>query len=192
MSVIFALSVIISIICFFVTGNISAISSAFSDAAVDSVELLLSLFGIMAVWGGFMEIAEKSGITNFLAVLLSPFISKIFPTIKANKQIKSAVSMNITANFLGLGNAATPLGIEAMQRMRSASQSGDTATDAMVTFVIINTASVQLIPATTALLRGRYGSVQPMVILPAVFLASLCALAVGLAFDLILRRVSCA
>lgn len=188
MNFIWALTVVASLITFFICGDVSKVSTVMSDSASGAIELVLSLAGIMALWGGFMEIAEQSGVTNVFAKVLSPLVKRLFKGAKNNKEVMSAISMNITANIFGLGNAATPLGVEAMRRMKAISNQGNTATDEMVTFVIINTASVQIIPTTVAMLRAKFGSTQPMVILPAVLLASVCSLIVGIAADYILRR----
>ncbi len=188
MNLIWALTVVASLITFFVFGDVSSVSTIMSESASGAIELILSLAGIMALWGGFMEIAEQGGVTNIFAKVLSPVLKRLFKGVKNNKDVLSAISMNITANIFGLGNAATPLGIEAMRRMKAISNKGLTATNEMVTFVIINTASVQIIPTTVAMLRARYGSAQPMIILPAVLLASVCSLLVGLTADYILRR----
>ncbi len=153
-----------------------------------ATELSLSLLGIMAFWGGFMEIAEQSGITEIFSKILSPIIKPIFPELKNDKSSRRAISMNITANLLGLGNAATPLGVEAMRRMNENNPDKSRATDSMATFVVINTASVQLVPVTTAVLRAKYGSEEPMAILPTVLASSLAALLVGLIVDKALRR----
>lgn len=153
-----------------------------------ATELSLSLIGIMAFWGGFMEIAEQSGITEIFSKILSPIIKPIFPELKNDQSSRRAISMNITANLLGLGNAATPLGVEAMRRMNENNPDKSRATDSMATFVVINTASVQLVPVTTAVLRAKYGSEEPMAILPAVLASSLAALLVGLIVDKALRR----
>lgn len=153
-----------------------------------ATELSLSLIGIMAFWGGFMEIAEQSGITEIFSKILSPIIKPIFPELKNDKSSRRAISMNITANLLGLGNAATPLGVEAMRRMNENNPDKSRATDSMATFVVINTASVQLVPVTTAVLRAKYGSEEPMAIMPAVLASSLAALLVGLIVDKALRR----
>ena len=153
-----------------------------------ATELSLALIGIMAFWGGFMEIAEQSGITEIFSKILSPIIKPIFPELKNDKSSRRAISMNITANLLGLGNAATPLGVEAMRRMNENNPDKSRATDSMATFVVINTASVQLVPVTTAVLRAKYGSEEPMAILPTVLASSLAALLVGLIVDKALRR----
>lgn len=188
MNLIWALTIVASLITFLVFGDVSNVSTIMSDSASGAIELVLSLAGIMALWGGFMEIAEQGEITDIFAKILSPVVKRLFKGVKNNKEVMSAISMNVTANIFGLGNAATPLGVEAMRRMKAISNKGTTATDEMITFVIINTASVQIIPTTVAMLRARYGSAQPMIILPSVLLASVCSLLVGLAADYILRR----
>lgn len=179
--------VILSIIYMFITSNAEGLIDVLSVGTADAVELIISLVGIMAMWGGFMEIAERSGVTAVISRILSPLINWLFKDAKI-ELTKNAISMNITANLLGLGNAATPLGIEAMQRMNIENNKSIIASDAMVTFVILNTASVQIVPVTTAALRSSYGSKQPMVILLPVLCASVCALAVGLICDMIFRR----
>lgn len=181
-------TVVISSTLFILIRGSADFTMIFADGAESAISLILSLAGIMAVWGGIMEIAERSGITEVFAKVLQPVVLRLFPGIKSDGSSKRAVVMNITANVLGLGNAATPLGIEAMKRLKKAGGDSITATNEMVTFVVINTASVQIIPATTAVLRARFGSEQPMVIMPAVLLASVCSLAVGLIADRLLRR----
>lgn len=160
-------------------------------SGVDSaVELGITMFGLMTFWGGFMEIAEQSGITNMFSKVLSPVISKLFPDIEKGSRAGKSISMNITANMLGLGNAATPIGIKAMEQLYELGGRSDTATDSMVTFVVLNTASVQLVPVTVGALRAKYGSASPMQVLPAVLAASAAALIVGLAAERLLRRRS--
>ena len=187
LSYIWAVTVLVSTLFAVFNGTAGAYTSIVSEGLDSAVELCISLAGIMAFWGGFMEIAERAGLCDIFARLLSPIVNLIFPGLSRDKEAEKAVSMNITANILGLGNAATPLGIEAMKRLHAADGCFDTASDRMVTFVIINTASVQIIPVTTAALRAKYGSEAPMSILPAVLLASLMSLIVGLIVDKMLR-----
>lgn len=123
-----------------------------------------------------MEIADKAGITEIFSKALRPVMALIFPKLKKEKYILEAISMNITANILGLGNAATPLGLEAMRRMQTVNPSRDTASDEMVVFVVMNTAAMHIIPTTVATLRGQYGSQSPMSVMPASILTSFCAL----------------
>ncbi len=185
---IWAFSLIISTVYMCLNGNVGGYTAAIGDCLNGTVELCLSLLGIMAFWGGFMEIAERSGLCGVFSKFMSPVIRRLFPEVRCNRAAEKAISMNITANILGLGNAATPLGIEAMKRLKHSDYDG-TASDAMITFVIINTASVQIIPVTTAALRAEYGSADPMAIMPAVLLASAGSLAVGLAADRLMRHM---
>ena len=187
LNVVWVFMVIISSLFIIINGSVD-FTTVLQNGVDSAVELSISLVGIMAFWGGFMEIAEQSGITEIFSKILSPIIRPIFPELKNDKNSCRAISMNITANLLGLGNAATPLGVEAMQRMNEHNPNRSIATDSMATFVVINTASVQLVPVTTAALRAKYGSLEPMSILPAVLAASIASLIVGLIVDRALRR----
>lgn len=168
------------------SGNSQEFTTVVYEGCEDAVELILTLGGVMALWGGFMEIAERSGITAVFSKILSPLVRLIFPEVQDQKT-KEAISMNITANLLGLGNAATPLGINAMKRLDKLNGHRKKASNSMVTFVILNTASVQLVPVTTAALRAKFGSLAPMSILPAVLCASVLSLTVGLIVDRLMR-----
>lgn len=187
MKYIWAVSVVFCSFYMMISGNSERFISLVYEGCEDAVGLILTLCGVMALWGGFMEIAERSGITAVFSQLLSPLIRLIFPEVK-DQRAKDAISMNITANLLGLGNAATPLGISAMKRLDTLNGRRETASYSMVTFVILNTASVQLVPMTTAALRAKFGSESPMSILPAVLGASVLSLAVGLIVDRLMRR----
>lgn len=127
-----------------------------------------------------MRIAEKAKITDMLSKLFKPFLKHIFKDLDLNGKAFHAICMNITANLLGLGNAATPLGLEAMRRLEEEEQPGNTTSRNMIMFVVLNTASITLIPTTAASLRIKHGSAAPMEILPCVLITSACALAAGL------------
>ncbi len=161
------------------TGNVSAFSSAIIEGGQDAVSLLLRLVAMLCLWGGILEIAERSGATKVMSRFMLPIVRLIFPRIKNETYTLEAISMNITANILGLGNAATPLGLEAMKRLQALNTDTSKASDEMVVFVVMNTAAMHLIPTSVATLRGQYGSQNPMEILPASFLTSLCALTVA-------------
>ena len=165
-----------------VTGNMSALSKAVIQGGQDAVSLLLRLVSMLCRWGGIMEIAEKSGVTAAFSKLLSPVMRLIFPKLRKNEYALEAISMNITANILGLGNAATPLGLEAMRRLQLVNEDTNRASDEMVVFVVMNTAAMHVIPTTVATLRGQYGSQSPMAIMPASILTSACALFVAVFF----------
>lgn len=132
-----------------ITGNIEAVTNAAIDSARTGVDLALGLIGIMTLWLGLMKIAEDSGLVEKLAKALKPLMVWLFPDVPADHPAMGAMIMNIAANMLGLGNAATPLGLKAMKELQELSDDKETATDAMVTFLAINTSSVTLIPATT-------------------------------------------
>ena len=127
-----------------------------------------------------MEIGDKAGLTALFSKIMYPIVSLIFPRLRKEKYVLEAISMYITANVLGLGNAATPLGLEAMRRLQSVNGNMDIASDEMVVFVVMNTAAMHIIPTTVATMRGQYGSVDPMEIMPAAFLTSFCALATAM------------
>ncbi len=177
MNYVFPVMLFISFIAAVATGRIDMLSAAVIDGAENAVELLLRLVSMLCLWGGVMEIAECSGMTQVFAKMLSPIVKLLFPRIKKEKYALEAMSMNITANILGLGNAATPLGLEAMRRLQEINEDKNVASDEMVVFVVMNTAAMHIIPTTVATMRGQYGSESPMSIMPAAFLTSFCALA---------------
>ena len=162
------------------TGRMGEVSGAALAGCGDAVELFLTLLGTMALWGGAMRVAEKAKVTEKLAGLLWPVLSKLFPDVKKGSGAAKAICMNVISNIFGLGNAATPLGLLAMQEMQRDNPTPDTASDSMVNFLVLNTACIQLIPTTTAALRAKYGSGAPLEILPCVLVTSLCSLALAL------------
>lgn len=172
--------IIVSFLCASVMGNMEKLSMAITDGADKGVQLIISMAGMMCLWSGMMKIAEKSSFTKIISRLLSPVLLKLMPDYDKNSPAMQAVGMNITANILGLGNAATPFGITAMREMQKHNILKDQPNKSMIMFVVINTASVQLIPTTTAALRKAAGSTDPYLILPYVWAASLAALLVGI------------
>ncbi len=185
---IWTIMVVVSIIFGLLTGRIDAVSSAALEGAGAAVSLCIGICGITCLWTGIMEIMRRSGISNALKNLFLPFLSLLFPASKKNKKIMEAVSANISANMLGLGNAATPLGIKAATEMAAAAR-GSTATDDMCTLVVMNTASIQLIPATVAAVRAAAGASSPFDILPAVWISSLSSVTVGVIVAKLLKRL---
>ncbi len=174
--------IIFAFIASIVTGNMEKLSAAIIQGGQDAVSLLMRLISMLCLWGGVMEIAERSGVTTAFSRLLSPIMKLIFPRLKNNSYALEAISMNITANILGLGNAATPLGLEAMRRLQLENDDVSRASDEMVVFVVMNTAAMHIIPTTVATLRGQYGSTSPMAIMPASILTSSCALTIAVIF----------
>lgn len=174
--------IIASVICALCTGSLGELSTAVMDGAQGAVELSISLLGSMCAWLGFLKIAEKSGLTALLSDAFSPVIDRLFPEYRADAEIKGKICMNISANFLGLGNAATPLGIAAMKAMQAKNPHREAPTKGMVLFVVMNTASLQLLPVNMAAMRSACGSAQPFDILPEIWLTSLAALVTAVLF----------
>ena len=182
--------VIFSVISAAFGGNGEALSSAIISSASDAVTLCIRLGGTICLWGGLMEIAEASGLTGAVCRLLSPFLKIVFPKMDMKSKTAKAISMNVTANLLGLGNAATPLGLEAMKRLQEENGKKDRASADMMKFVVMNSAAFHLIPTTVAALRQDYGCKTPFDIMPASWISSAAALLVGLTAAVIQIKIS--
>lgn len=170
--------IVLSVVCALVTGRLGELSTALMDGAQTAVELSLFLLGSMCAWLGFLKIAEESGLSRLLAKALAPVIGRLFPEYKDDVEIQGKISMNLSANLLGLGNAATPLGLAAMKSMAEKNPSHQTPTRGMILFVVMNTASLQLIPVNMAAMRANCGSGAPFSILPQVWITSAASLMV--------------
>ena len=144
------------------------------------MSVVIKLAGGLVFWSGMMNLIKKSGLGDKIARLLSPLVRLIFPKLDRKSRAAECISLNISANMLGLGNAATPLGIEAMRELNRLNPRPDRPSDDMVCFAVINSASIQILPTTVAILRAAHGSENPMDILPAVLLTSVISLALGL------------
>ena len=169
-------------------GRMQEVSDAVFSGAGQGVEVCIALLGAMCFWSGLMKIADRSGITIFIGRLCRPIIRVLFPTLEKNSPAAGAMSLNFAANILGLGNAATPLGLKAMKCLQAENPRKDVASDNMLMFVVINTASLQIIPTTVATLRVKYGSVNPLDIMPAIWIASIGALLVGVLLAKLLNK----
>lgn len=191
MNVIFAVMIIFSVVCGIVSGKSAEVSDAAINSCVEAVELFLYLIGGMCMWGGLMKVAEKSHLTDKLAAAFRPFAKLIFKDLDLNGKSFHAICLNVTANMLGLGNAATPLGIEAMKALETEEKANGTATRNMIVFSVLNTASVTLLPTTAASLRSKHGSAAPMEIFPCVIITSVIALAAGLISAIAFDGISC-
>ncbi len=178
---------VLSILCGLATGRGDLVAAAAVEGAQAAVELCVSIAGMLCLWTGVMEIMRRSGLAEGLSRLLRPVLSALFPQVSGDRGVMDSISANVSANLLGLGNAATPLGIEAVRRMER--KSPGTASDAMCMLVVCNTASIQLIPTTVASVRAAAGSSSPFDILPAVWLASALSVGVGIAACKLFARV---
>lgn len=164
----------------FVKGNTEAVVNAALKGGVSAVEITVGLMGVICIWCGIMKVAEKSGLTDILGKLLTPLLKILFPDIPSKHPAVSAIIMNLASNMLGLSNAATPFGIKAMDELQKLNSKKDTATDSMVTFLVINSACIQLIPATVISIRSAAGSKNPSEIIAATIITTIIASVIGI------------
>ena len=168
------------------TGQGAAVSRAVTDAAVEATRLALQLLGPIMLWSAVMETMSRSGLSRRLAALLMPLLKKLYPSAAHDRELQEALGCNLSANLLGLGNAATPAGVKAARRLAR----GDTAGDELCRLVVLNTASLQLLPTTVAAIRAAAGASAPFDILPAVWISSAVSVCVGLAAAKLLAKWS--
>ncbi len=180
--------ILISLLVSAFTGRIEATSAAALSGAADGVQMCITLLGIMCLWTGIAHIGSRAGMVKIMAKILTPITSFIFPKIKGDSKAMGSIVMNVTANLLGMGNAATPLGIKAMEELHTINKYSSTASDAMCMFVVLNTASIQLIPTTIISLRQAYGSAEPTSVILPIWLVSIAALTVGITAAKIFER----
>ena len=179
MSWIWIMLVLLATIAAAILGNGSALSAAVLEGAQSGVALVIGMAGSICLWSGLSRVMEAVGITDLLAKLLRPLLKRLFPDTQKDPVLSRYLSANICANILGLGNAATPMGIQAAQRMASTGQAG-IASDQLCRLIVLNTASIQLVPTSVAAVRLAAGCATPFDILPAVWLTSLCSASLGL------------
>ena len=184
----FASFFIIGIIYSLITNN-TTISSEMLSASKNGIDLILSLTPVICLWLGIMNIAKKSGLLDKLAKLLTPILKILFPEIPKDSPCFTYIGTNIIMNMLGLGNAATPFGLKAIKEMQKLNKMKDTASRSMITLLVINTASVTIIPTTIISLRMLYGSINPESIIPYIIITSTLSMMIGLLIDRILYRV---
>ena len=187
MSVIWTVMVSASVLCALALGNGEAVAAAALEGAAAGVELCISMTGVMCLWLGVMEIMRRSGLAAGLSRALRPSLRRLYPDFARDDRVMDAVSANVSANLLGLGNAATPLGLEAARLM--AGRTPGVASDSLCMLVVCNTASIELIPTTVASLRAAAGCAAPFDILPAVWLASIVSVTAGVGAAKLLSRI---
>ncbi len=178
----------ISLAAAMVTGQGEALAAAVPQGAQAGVTLAVSMAGSICLWCGVGKLMERGGLTRLLSRLLSPILGTIFPTFRRDEEFAGSLSANVCANFLGLGNAATPMGIQAAKRLSRHRDDG-AAGDELCRLIVLNTASIQLIPANVAAIRTALGCSTPFDILPAVWITSLCAAGMGLLAAWLLGKV---
>ena len=185
MSWIYTGLIFLSVLFAFLGGTAPQVSAAVLEGAQAGITLTVSIAGAVCLWSGVGKLMEKIGLTAGLSRLLAPVLGRIFPSTKKDAQLAGSLSANVCANFLGLGNAATPMGISAARRLKR----GDEATDEMCRLIVLNTASIQLIPANVAAVRSALGCAQPFNILPAVWVSSICSAGLGVTAAWVLGRL---
>ena len=176
----------VSLFASVLTGQMSALAAAIPAGAQAGASLSMTLMGSLVLWTGVGKLMEAGGMTGALSRMLSPLLGRIFPSTRQDRELAEALSGNICANVLGLGNAATPMGIRAVKRM---AKIPGVATDEMCRLIVLNTASIQLIPANVAAVRASLGTAAPFDILPAVWLASICSAGLGITAAWLLGKV---
>lgn len=169
-----------SIIYAIFTGNIEKINNSIFQVGENTINLMLTLFGTMCLWNGLMNIVKNTSLIKKLAKIVTPIMKILFPNVKKNTETYNAISMNIVSNLLGLGNAATPLGLEAMKLMQQENKNKEKLSNSMALFIILNTASIQIIPTTMIAIRTSMGSINPTKILIPVWGATIGAALAGI------------
>ena len=180
LNIIWSVFIILSFSYAIFSGNLEQLNNSIFGSTADAVNLCISLLGTICLWNGIMQVASKTTILQKLTRFLKPVIRFLFPEIQGNSIVYQEIAMNMVANILGLGNAATPLGLKAMKSMQKENPQKDTLTNSMATFIILNTASIQIIPTTVIAIRSSLGSENPTSIVFPVWIATVCAAVAGI------------
>ena len=177
----------LSLLCALALGNAGGLASAALDGAAQAIQLGISMAGVLCLWMGVMEVMDRAGLATKLAALLRPILRRLFPDFSGDRGVMDTIAANVSANLLGLGNAATPLGMEAARRM--ARRTPGVAGDSLCMLVVCNTASIQLIPTTVAAVRMAAGCETPFDILPAVWITSALSVVTGITAAKLLSKI---
>lgn len=188
LNIIWPVFIIISIIYAIITGNLESINNSIFEVGDNTVNLILTLMGTVCMWNGLMKIVENTSLIKKIAKLISPFMKILFPEIKKGTEAYEEISMNIVSNILGLGNAATPLGLRAMKSMQKENKDKNRLSNSMAMFIILNTASIQLIPTTVIAVRTSLGSAEPTKMLIPIWGATIGAAIAGIISAKILMK----
>lgn len=190
LNILWPLFIIISIVYAIISGNIEKLNNSIFESAQNVVEFSIALIGMTCLWSGIMEIATNTKIIGYLCKILNPIIKLLFPNLKENNATKKNIMMNIIANILGLGNAATPLGLKAMNDLQKENKTKDTLNDNMMMLIVLNTASLQIIPTTVLAIRSSLGSKNPSIIVFPIWIATICAAVVGIIATKIIIKIT--
>lgn len=180
LNIVWPIFIIISFIYAIFFGNLDQLNSSIFSSTEDAVKLCINLLGTMCLWSGIMQIANQTSVVDKLTKILKPIMKFLFPEIDEKSKMHKEISMNVVANILGLGNAATPLGLKAMKSMQKENKDKEVLTNSMATFIVLNTASIQIIPTTVIAIRSSMGSTNPTAIVFPVWIATICAAIAGI------------
>lgn len=188
LNILWPVFIILSFVYGLISGKVNEINNGIFKSLTDAVELTITFLGTICLWNGLMEIVKRTTLINKLTKILKPLINILFPALKENEKAKQEISMNLIANILGLGNAATPLGLKAMKTMQKENKKKDTLSNSMMMFIVLNTASLQLIPTNVIAIRTSLNSNNPTNIILPVWIATISAAIVGIIFTKILIK----
>ncbi len=180
--------ILLGIIYYLITGNIGSINDQILSSGKTSLDMIIQMFPVMAVWLGLMNIAKEAGLLNKLSSAISPILGKLFPEIPKGHESLSFIASNVVVNMFGLGSAATPFGLKAMKSLQELNKKKDVASRSMITFLVLNTGGVTIVPTTIISLRMMHGSSNPTEIVITCVLATMCASISGLVLDRIIAR----
>jgi spore maturation protein A len=187
-SILWTFLIVIGILYSFLTGNINVINESILTNADKALKLILSLFPTIVLWSGIMKIAESAGMLTRFAKFLRPILSKLFPSVPKDNPSLGYIASNIAANMLGLGSAATPFGLKAMSELQKINDKKDTASTPMITFLVLNTAGVTIIPTTIIAIRLAYNSLNPTEIIAPALISTSCSCLSAILIDYFIRR----
>lgn len=182
LNIVWPMFIIISFIFAIFSGKLSELNSSIFTSTEEAVKLCISLLGTICLWNGIMQIAGKTTIINKLTSFLKTIMKFLFPDVEPNSEVHKEISMNIIANILGLGNVATPLGLKAMKSLQKENKDKKVLSNSMATLIVLNTASIQIIPTTVIAIRNSLGSSNPTAIIFPVWIATICAAVTGIFF----------
>lgn len=187
-NIIWGIFLIIGITYGLISGNIESVNSEILGSAKTALKMIFEILPVLVVWMGLMKIAEDSGLLNKISLILSKPLKFLFPSIPAGNKALGLIASNVAVNMMGLGNAATPFGLKAMDELQKINPKKDTASEAMITFLVLNTGGVTLIPTTVIALRIMHGSSNPTEIIITSVIATLCSCTSGLILDYFIRK----
>ena len=188
LNIIWPVFLILSFLYGIISGRVSEINTSIFDSTKSAIELSLSLLGTICLWNGIMQIASKTRIIKFLEKILNPITKKIFPDKNKNEIIHKEITMNIIANIMGLGNAATPLGLKAMKSLQKKNKEKNKLSNSMVMLIVLNTASIQIIPTTVIAIRSSLGSNNPAQMMVPVWISTILSASAAILFAKLLMK----